>query len=114
MIVSVRVVSVSFERQHSFFTLSSQTSVVFEKTSVLLVSPQEINVIVKENKIRLKCKTLFFKENGDISSEALIELVVVRNEIDSIRLVRKLPEKLKKTFSLLEKGPLDEREYEKS
>ena len=34
-----------------------------------------------ENKIRLTCKTLFLKSNGDIGAEALIELVVVRKKM---------------------------------
>ena len=31
-----------------------------------------------ENKIRLNCKTLFLKLNGDVAAEALVGLVVVR------------------------------------
>ncbi len=57
------------------------------------------------NKIRLNCKTLFLKVNGDIGAEALIELVLVRKENDSIRLVRELPSEIKTTFLLLEEGP---------
>tara|TARA_Y100001968_G_scaffold235272_1_gene218419 strand:- start:53 stop:499 length:447 start_codon:yes stop_codon:yes gene_type:complete len=57
------------------------------------------------NKIILKCKTLFLKVNGDIGAEALIELVLVRKENDSIKLVREFPSEIKKTFLLLEEGP---------
>ncbi len=57
------------------------------------------------NKIKLKCKTLFLKVNGDIGAEALIELVLVRKEKDSIKLVRQVPPELKKIFLLLEEGP---------
>ena len=57
------------------------------------------------NKIRLNCKTLFLKVNGDIGAEALIELVLVRKEKDSIRLVREIPPEIKKIFLLLEEGP---------
>ena len=58
-----------------------------------------------ENKIRLNCKTLFLKVNGDIGAEALIELVLVRKEKDSIKLVREVPPEIKKIFLLLEEGP---------
>ena len=54
------------------------------------------------NKIRLKCKTLFLKVNGDIGAEALLELVLVKKENESIKLVRKLPPEIKKIFLLLE------------
>ena len=57
------------------------------------------------NKIRLNCKTLFLKVNGDIGAEAFIELVVVRKENDSIKLLRRLPEEIKKVLLLLEEGP---------
>ena len=57
------------------------------------------------NKIKLKCKTLFLKLNGDIGAEALIELVLVRKEKDSIKLVRQVPPEIKKIFLLLEEGP---------
>tara|TARA_Y100001968_G_scaffold52051_1_gene43009 strand:- start:232 stop:687 length:456 start_codon:yes stop_codon:yes gene_type:complete len=57
------------------------------------------------NKIRLNCKTLFLKVNGNIGAEALIDLVLVRKENDSIKLVREFPPELKKTFLLLEEGP---------
>ena len=57
------------------------------------------------NKIRLNCKTLFLKVNGDIGAEALIELVLVRKEKDSIKLVRQVPPEIKKIFLLLEEGP---------
>ena len=57
------------------------------------------------NKIKLKCKTLFLKVNGDIGAEALVELVLVRKEKDSIKLVRQVPPEIKKIFLLLEEGP---------
>ena len=44
-----------------------------------------------ENKIRLTCKTVFLKSNGDIGAEAIIGLVVVRKTNESIKLVRELP-----------------------
>ena len=58
-----------------------------------------------ENKIRLICKTLFFKSNGDIAAEAAIELVVVRKTNDSIKLVRELPVQIKNILLMLEEGP---------
>ena len=58
-----------------------------------------------ENKIRLTCKTLFLKSDGDIGAEAKIELVVVRKINDSIKLVRDLPVQIKNVFLMLEKGP---------
>ena len=57
------------------------------------------------NKIRLNCKTLFLKANGDIGAEALIELVLIKKENDSIKLVREVPTEIKKIFFLLEEGP---------
>ena len=58
-----------------------------------------------ENKIRLTCKTLFLKSNGDIGAEAIIGLVVVRKKNDSLKLVRELPVEIKKILLLLEEGP---------
>ena len=58
-----------------------------------------------ENKIRLTCKTLFFKSDGNIGAESKIELVVVRKINDSIKLVRDLPVQIKNVFLMLEKGP---------
>ena len=58
-----------------------------------------------ENKIRLNCKTLFLKLNGDIGAEAFIGLVVVRKKNQSMKLVRELPVQVKNAFLLLEKGP---------
>ena len=58
-----------------------------------------------ENKIRLICKTVFFKSNGDIGAEAAIELVVVRKTNDSIKLVRELPVQIKNILLRLEEGP---------
>ena len=58
-----------------------------------------------ENKIRLICKTVFFKSNGDIGAEAAIELVVVRKTNDSIKLVRELPVQIKNILLMLEEGP---------
>ena len=58
-----------------------------------------------KNKIRLICKTLFLKSNGDIGAEAKIELVVVRKINDSIKLVRELPVQIKNILLMLEEGP---------
>tara|TARA_Y100001968_G_scaffold150373_1_gene137552 strand:- start:427 stop:867 length:441 start_codon:yes stop_codon:yes gene_type:complete len=58
-----------------------------------------------KRKIRLVCKTVFFKSNGDIGAEAIIELVVVRKTNDSIKLVRELPVQIKNTLFMLEEGP---------
>ena len=57
------------------------------------------------NKIRLNCKTLCLNVHGDVGAEALIELVLVRKENDSIRLVRELTSEMKTIFLLLEEGP---------
>ena len=56
------------------------------------------------NKIRLNCKTFFYKLNGDIGAEALIELVVVNKQNDKIKLVRELPAEIEKMFLLLQEG----------
>ena len=58
-----------------------------------------------ENKIRLSCKTLFLKSNGNIGAESSIGLVVVRKKNDSIKLVRELPVQIKNILSMLEEGP---------
>ena len=58
-----------------------------------------------EKKIRLICKSLFLKSNGDIGAEAKIELVVVRKINDSIKLVRELPAQIKNILLMLEEGP---------
>ena len=58
-----------------------------------------------ENKIRLNCKTLFLKLNGDVGAEAFIGLVVVRKINDSMKLVRELPVQIKNILLLLEEGP---------
>ena len=58
-----------------------------------------------ENKIRLSCKTLFLKSNGDIGAVGTIGLVVVRKTNDSINLIRKLPVQIKNIFLMLEEGP---------
>ena len=57
------------------------------------------------NKLRLNCKTLFLKTNGNVGAEALIQLVLVRKKSDSIQVVRQLPKEINKIFSLLEEGP---------
>ena len=56
------------------------------------------------NKIRMNCKTLFLKVNGDIGAEALIGLVFIRKENQSIKLVRELPAEIKEMLLLLEQG----------
>ena len=58
-----------------------------------------------ENKIRLTCKTLFLKSNGDIGAEAKIGLVVVRKTNDSIKLLKELPVQIKNILLMLEEGP---------
>ena len=58
-----------------------------------------------ENEIRLTCKTLFLKSNGDIGAEAIIGLVVARRINDSIKLVRDLPVQIKNILLMLEEGP---------
>ena len=58
-----------------------------------------------ENKIRLNCKTLFLKLNGDIGVEAITELVVVKKTNESMKLVRELPVEIKNVLLLLEQGP---------
>ena len=60
-----------------------------------------------ENKIRLNCKTLFLKSNGDIGAEAKIGLVVVKKRNESINIVRKLPVEIINLLLLLEEGPKD-------
>ena len=67
---------------------------------VLLTSQFKI-----EKKIRLICKTVFFKSNGDIGAEAIIDLVVVRKVNDSIKLVRELPVQIRDILLMLEEGP---------
>ena len=54
------------------------------------------------NKIRITCKTLFLKSNGDIGAESIVELVLVRKINDSIKLVRELPLNIKNKLLLLE------------
>ena len=58
-----------------------------------------------KNKLRLTCKTLFIKTNGDIGAEAIVGLVVVRKTNDSIKLLRELPVEIKNILSMLEEGP---------
>ena len=58
-----------------------------------------------KNKIRLTCKTLFLKSNGDIGAEAIIGLVLVKKTDSTKKIVRELPTQLKNIFSLLVKGP---------
>ena len=58
-----------------------------------------------EKKIRLTCKTLLLKSNGNIGAEAIIGLVVVRKINDSIKLVRELPADIKNILLMLEDGP---------
>ena len=72
----------------------------FHGEKILLMSQFKL-----ENKIRLNCKTLFLKSNGDIGAEAEIGLVVVRKRNESINLVRELPRQIKNILLLLEEGP---------
>tara|TARA_B100000700_G_scaffold271317_1_gene314045 strand:+ start:534 stop:992 length:459 start_codon:yes stop_codon:yes gene_type:complete len=57
------------------------------------------------NKIKLHCKTLFLKSNGEIGAEALIQIVVVIKKNDRMQIVRNLPERIQNIFLLLEEGP---------
>tara|TARA_B100000579_G_scaffold220904_1_gene180681 strand:+ start:58 stop:495 length:438 start_codon:yes stop_codon:yes gene_type:complete len=57
-----------------------------------------------KNKIRLTCKTLFLKSNGNIGAEAIVDLVFVRKINDSIKIVRDLPAQTKNKLLLLENG----------
>ena len=59
----------------------------------------------RKNKLRLNCKTIFLKSNGDLGAEAIIELVVIRRKNESMKLVRELPLEIKNKLLLLEKGP---------
>tara|TARA_B100000945_G_C19870388_1_gene362522 strand:- start:58 stop:504 length:447 start_codon:yes stop_codon:yes gene_type:complete len=68
--------------------------------TILLTS--QFNLV---NKIRLNCKSFFLKLNGDVGAEAMVELVVARKKNDLIKLVRDLPEEIKKILLLLEDGP---------
>ena len=72
----------------------------FHGEEILLMSQFKL-----ENKIRLNCKTLFLKLNGDIGAEAEIGLVVVRKRNESIKLVRELPVRIKNILLLLQEGP---------
>ena len=58
-----------------------------------------------KNKIRLNCKNLFLKSNGDIAAEAMTGLVVVRNKNGLMKLERELPVHIKKMLLLIEDGP---------
>ncbi len=57
------------------------------------------------NKIRFNCKTIFFKSNGDIGAESSVEIVLVSNKKDSMKILRELPAQIKNIFLLLEAGP---------
>ena len=57
-----------------------------------------------KNKIRLTCKTLFLKSNGNIGAEAIVDLVFVRKINDSIKIVRDIPLQTKNKLLLLENG----------
>ena len=57
-----------------------------------------------EKKLRLNCKTLFLKLNGDIGAEAKVGLVLVKRINESMKLVRELPVQINNIFLLLEEG----------
>ena len=59
----------------------------------------------RENKIRLTCKTLFLRSNGDVASEAVVGLVIVKKINDSFNLVRELPAQVENILFMLEQGP---------
>ena len=86
----IPVISIQMSYKKSFF----------HGEKILLTSQFKL-----ENKIRVTCKTLFLKSNGDIGAEAIIGLVVVRKINDSIKLVRELPEPIKNILLKLEEGP---------
>tara|TARA_Y100001968_G_scaffold328296_1_gene375177 strand:- start:306 stop:761 length:456 start_codon:yes stop_codon:yes gene_type:complete len=75
----------------------------FHGEMVHLIS--EFNVV---NKLRLNCKTLFVKPNGDIGAEALIDLVLVYKKNGHMKLAREIPAQVKRIFLLLEEGPKSE------
>ena len=78
------------------------------KYKISLIHGEKVTLMTKfklENKIRLTCKTLFLKSNGEIGAVAVIGLVVVRKINDSIKLVRELPNQIKNILLLLEEGP---------
>ncbi len=56
------------------------------------------------NKIRLKCKTSFMKQNGDVGAESLIDLVVIKKQNGSIKFERDLPSEIKNALLLLQHG----------
>ena len=62
----------------------------------------EFNIV---NKIRLKCHTLFLKDEGNIAASSVVNLVLVSKKFDSIQIVRKLPKEIMDVFSLLQEGP---------
>ena len=84
------VVSVNIKYKISFF----------HGENIVLMSQFKV-----ENKIRINCKTLFLKLNGDIGAEALVGLVFVRKKNESLKLVRELPVEMKNIFLMLEDGP---------
>ena len=86
----IPVISIQMEYRKSFI----------HGEKVLLTSQFKL-----ENKIKLICKTAFFKSNGDIGAEAAIELVVVKKTNDSIKLVRELPVQIKNILLMLEVCP---------
>ena len=62
----------------------------------------EFNIV---NKIRLRCHTFFFKEEGDIAATSVVDLVLVSKKFDSIQIVRELPKEIMDVFFLLQEGP---------
>ena len=61
----------------------------------------EFNIV---NKIRLKCHTLFLKEEGNIAASSVVDLVLVSKKNDSIQIIRELPKEIMDIFSLLQEG----------
>tara|TARA_Y100001968_G_scaffold107886_1_gene97548 strand:+ start:86 stop:580 length:495 start_codon:yes stop_codon:yes gene_type:complete len=72
---------------------------IFHGEKVILSSQFKL-----ENKIRLTCKTLFLKSNGNIGAKAEIGLVFVRKTNDSIKLLRDIPVQIKNNLIILENG----------
>ncbi len=56
------------------------------------------------NKIKINCETIFLKPNGKIGAEARLNLVIVSNRNQNMKLVRQLPLQIKEMFLLLEEG----------
>ncbi|ABX08283.1 acyl-CoA thioesterase [Prochlorococcus marinus] len=63
----------------------------------------ESRVLTKKG-IRWPWKTIFLKDQNQLSAEANIELVLVKRDQKGIRLLRNYPQKIEVAFSNLQKG----------